>query len=148
MQSIHILVGTTSGNTEFLAGELEIALQAEGHTTTFHDLPAIHEIPTEGLWLLCVATHGAGEYAESIVQFMEDLAQQQPNLAAVRYALVAIGDSSYDTYCQAGLDADQLLSQLGATRVADILTIDMMLDPAPETTATKWLENWQDHRGA
>ncbi|MCL5255398.1 MAG: flavodoxin domain-containing protein [Gammaproteobacteria bacterium] len=104
--NIHILVGTTSGNTEYLAEQLQDQLTQEGHQVTFHDQPAFDDVPqTDCLWLLCIATHGAGEYADSIAPFMEAVQQHKPNLSAIKVALIAVGDSSYDTFCQAGRDA-------------------------------------------
>jgi len=141
-KTIEILVGTTAGNTEFLASELENELKQTGFQTRFHDLPSLAEVAHDQPWLLCIATHGAGEYAESIAAFMEHLATQQPNLHAIQYAIVAVGDSSYDTFCKAGTDADTLLKFLGAKPVTELLTIDMMLDPEPERTAKEWLKKF------
>ena len=39
------------------------------------------------LWLLCIATHGAGEYADSIAPFMETLQREQPLLSALSLPL-------------------------------------------------------------
>ncbi|WP_194756551.1 flavodoxin domain-containing protein [Aliidiomarina indica] len=143
----HILIGTTSGNTEYLADAVSQALISEGHTTTLHDQPDLTEVPTENaLWLCCMATHGAGEYADSIYPFMQSLSDQRPALEGVRYALIGIGDSSYDTFCQAAQDADALFSGLGATRICDSLTIDMLNDLDPEANAVKWLDTWQSAR--
>lgn len=139
IQTIEILVGTTAGNTEFLAAELELQLQQQGLQTNFHDAPAWHEVNADNPWLLCISTHGAGEYAESIASFMDELASQQPDLSGLRYALISVGDSSYDTFCQAGSDANTLLQALGAQPISPLLTIDMMLDMHPENTAKHWL---------
>lgn len=143
--SIHILVGTTSGNTEFLAETLQTTLEAAGHSTQMHDQPEITEVPLQNTqWLLCIATHGAGEYAESIIDFMQDLADQRPDLKSVRCAIVSVGDSSYDTFCQAGIDAQALLNELNAELIGEPLEIDMMLDLDPEASAKNWIKNILD----
>lgn len=143
--TIHILVGTTSGNTEFLAETLQTRLQAAGHSTHMHDQPDSTEVPLQDArWLLCIATHGAGEYAESIIGFMQDLAKQRPDLKTVRCAIVSVGDSSYDTFCQAGVDAQTLLNELNAQLIGERLDIDMMQDLDPEATAEDWIKNILD----
>ncbi|RTE86699.1 MULTISPECIES: flavodoxin domain-containing protein [Gammaproteobacteria] len=143
-EHIEILVGTTAGNTEFLASELETEIQQKGFTTTFHDAPNLPEVTKQGIWLFCVATHGAGEYAESIEGFMEQLNQEKPDLSNIKFAIIAIGDSSYDTFCQAGRDTDALVQSLGGVPIHDVLEIDMMFDLEPETSAIQWLAQWID----
>lgn len=137
---IEILVGTTAGNTEYLAAEIEQKLQALSLETQFHDFPKLDEINLNATFLLCIATHGAGEYAESIAEFMEQLEQLQPDLTHLNYALIAIGDSSYDTYCSAGIHANKLLQSLGAREIAPMLTIDMMIATEPEKIALEWID--------
>lgn len=140
----HVLVGSTSGNTEFLAQELADALGAEGQAVELHDQPEYKDIPQANCrWLLCIATHGAGDYADSIIEFMHAIAHHQPNLSNVKAALVAVGDSSYDTYCKAGDDAESLLSQCGIQWIAPRLNIDMMLETDPEQSALNWLTTWK-----
>ena len=143
--SIQLLIGTTSGNTEYLAEALATMLNQAGIETNLHDQPDLKTVPyRDASWLICIATHGAGEYAESIDEFMHDLAKEKPDLSNLRVAIVSVGDSSYDTFCQAGIDAQQLVSDLGATFISERLDIDMMLDPDPEATASAWLQNILD----
>lgn len=141
-----ILVGTTSGNTEYLAEQMATELRRAGHQTTVHDQPELSELPydaeTNAHWLICVATHGAGEYAESIIGFIEAIKADQPDLSNVKMAIIAIGDSSYDTFCQAGKDCEALLLELGATLIHPTLTIDMFNDLDPEQSAAVWLKHW------
>ncbi|MCO4321262.1 flavodoxin domain-containing protein [Aliidiomarina quisquiliarum] len=137
---IEILVGSTAGNTEYLATEIEQKLNASNHTTQFHDFPKWEEINFNATFLLCIATHGAGEYAESIVDFMEHLEHRQPDLTHLKFALIAIGDSSYDTYCSAGIKASELLQRLGAKEISSMLKIDMQITTEPEKIALEWID--------
>ncbi|RUO35512.1 hypothetical protein CWE13_11320 [Aliidiomarina shirensis] len=142
----HILVGTTSGNTEYLADALNERLTALGHSATLHDQPTPKEVFTNSdepsYWLMCIATHGAGEYAESIVSFMEALATEKPDLQQVQAAIIAVGDSSYDTFCKAGDDAEALILELNARLIAPTLQIDMFNELDPEGSAVQWLDQW------
>ncbi|CSB07028.1 FMN-binding protein MioC [Vibrio cholerae] len=54
--------------------------------------------------------------------------------------MVAIGDSSYDTFCAAGKHAYQLLGDIGAKPLANCFTIDVQEHPVPEDAAEAWLK--------
>lgn len=140
--TIHILVATTSGNTEYLADEVAALLEQQGLTSVMHYEPnyseLIAEVTDQNIWLCCVASHGAGEYGDSMLDFSEQLSQQKPNLSPLKYAVIAVGDSCYDTYCQAGKDCDAMLQLLGAKKLLDRLEIDMSCDDPIEKSST-WL---------
>ncbi|EKE83349.1 flavodoxin domain-containing protein [Idiomarina xiamenensis] len=138
MKTIDILVGTTSGNTEYLADQLQQLLDADGRQCRVHYEPDLVDLDNTGIWLICVASHGAGDYADSMLQFAEQLAACETRLDDLRYAVIAVGESCYDTYCAAGRDADQRLQQLGAKSLVSRLEIDMLEDD-PEVKASHWL---------
>jgi succinate dehydrogenase/fumarate reductase-like Fe-S protein len=52
-----------------------------------------------------------------------------PALATMHYSICAIGDTSYDEFCKAGLDWDGKLSSLGATSVQEIKLCDVDFEP-------------------
>ncbi len=142
LPTIELLVATTSGNTEYLADQLSDQLQQLGYPTRVHYEPDYSEliegITDDTVWIGCIASHGAGDYADSMLDFAEHLHAKQPALGPLRYAVIAIGDSCYDTYCQAGRDFDQTLSKLGAKQLFERLEIDMSQDD-PEEKASTWL---------
>lgn len=143
-RAIELLVATTSGNTEYLADQLAESLQAHGFTATVHYEPDYHTLLEQQTaagqcWLCCVASHGAGEYADSMLDFIEQMVQHSPDLSGLQFAVIAVGDSNYDTFCAAGRDCDTRLAQLGAMRLLERLEIDMSCDD-PETKAQQWLE--------
>ncbi|MGQ4277374.1 flavodoxin domain-containing protein [Pseudidiomarina sp. E22-M8] len=142
LPTIDILVATTSGNTEYLADQLSDQLQQQGFTTRLHYEPIyadlVEAIDEQSYWLACIASHGAGEYADSMLDFATDLHAKNPPLDPLRYAVIAVGDSCYDTYCSAGRDFDHKLTKLGAKRLIERLEIDMSVDD-PEKKASTWL---------
>lgn len=143
---IEILVGTTSGNTEFVAEELQQHLINHQLQCRLHDEPQLDELTTDttSFWLICVATHGAGDVADSMLNLVDQLTTQKPDLSAVKGAILAIGDSSYDTFCEAGKTMEDLLSQRGMTFIVPRHELDMAMDMDPEGTATQWLTSWKD----
>ncbi|WP_258239626.1 flavodoxin domain-containing protein [Pseudidiomarina homiensis] len=146
--SIEILVATTSGNTEYLADQLAEQLQQQGYTARVHYEPdytdLVETITDETLWIGCIASHGAGDYADSMLAFADDLHAKKPRLEPLQYAVIAVGDSCYDTYCAAGRDFDEKLANAGAKRVIERLEIDMSQDD-PEEKASTWLGSLLAH---
>jgi MioC protein len=143
MTHIDILVATTSGNTEYLADQLSAQLIAAGYTTELHYEPDYLQLVTTdaATWLCCIASHGAGEYADSMLDFAEQLSAQQPDLPQLQFAIIAVGDSNYDTFCAAGRDCDERLQQAGAKKLVERLEIDMANDD-PEQKSTLWLQSF------
>ncbi|USD41147.1 FMN-binding protein MioC [Vibrio sp. SCSIO 43135] len=136
---IHIITGSTLGGAEYVGDHLSDLLVEKGLETTIHNQPAIDTVPSQGTWLVVTSTHGAGDYPDNIQPFIEALQSTPPKMVDVRYAVVAIGDSSYDTFCAAGQHAHALLQDIGATPLADCLTIDVLTHPVPEDAAEEWL---------
>lgn len=140
---IHLITGSTLGGAEYVADHLSDLLQELGRDTEIHNQPNLESIPTEGIWLIVTSTHGAGEYPDNIKHFIHQLQDSPPNTQTLKYAVIAIGDSSYDTFCAAGLHCYDLLEDIGATPLTDCFTIDVLAFPVPEEAAEEW---FKDHK--
>ncbi|MBE3670435.1 FMN-binding protein MioC [Vibrio navarrensis] len=138
---IHIITGSTLGGAEYVGDHLSDLLNAEGLATTIHNQPELNEIANQGIWLIITSTHGAGEYPDNIQPFIAALQNTPPKMSEVRYAVIAIGDSSYDTFCAAGQHAHHLLQDIGATPITECLTIDVLEHTVPEDAAENWLKS-------
>ncbi len=136
---IHIITGSTLGGAEYVGDHLSDLLQEKGLQTEIHNQPEFSTIPADGIWLIITSTHGAGEYPDSIRPFITTLQNTPPRTDKLRYAVIAIGDSSYDTFCAAGKHAFRLLSDIGATPISEYLLIDIQEHPVPEEPAENWL---------
>ena len=137
---IHIITGSTLGGAEYVGDHLSDILQENGQETQIHNTPSIDDIPNEGTWLIITSTHGAGEYPDNIQPFINSLLSAPPRMDKVKFAVIAIGDSSYDTFCKAGKHAYALLEDIGATPVTECLTIDIQQHQVPEDPAEEWLK--------
>jgi sulfite reductase (NADPH) flavoprotein alpha-component len=74
-----------------------------------------------------VSTHGEGDPPEDAAEFHEYLhADHAPQLKDLEFAIFALGDSSYEHFCQTGKNLDQRLEALGAERV--LARVDADLD--------------------
>ncbi|MFD2179078.1 FMN-binding protein MioC [Veronia pacifica] len=143
MKGITLITGSTLGGAEYVGDHLSDLLESDGHTTKVINEAVIDDLSHNDHLLLITSTHGAGDYPENLAPMMEDLDAQKPDLKGLHFAVVSIGDSSYDTYCGAGKKADILLEQLGATRIAERLDVDVLEYPMPEEPAEAWLSQWK-----
>jgi MioC protein len=78
-------------------------------------------------------------------EFLTSLERDRPDLAAVDYGLIALGDLTYrDTFCEGGQRFDNLLADLGARRIGEILKHDASSGTLPEEVAAQWIVAWAE----
>ncbi len=142
---IHIITGSTLGGAEYVGDHLSDLLLAKGFETTIHNTPDLAKIEPNGTWLVITSTHGAGEYPDNIQPFIQALQDTPPRTSELKFAVIAIGDSSYDTFCAAGKHAHALLEDIGATPISDCFTIDVLSHDVPEDAAETWLTEHIEH---
>jgi MioC protein len=140
-----ILVGTMTGTAQSVAQELELRLD-DGNTTAravlMDDLdPGV--FAGGGLFLICTSTYGQGDVPDNAKKLYESLLSQRPDLSAVQYGVIALGDRTYmDTFCNGGRRFDAILGDLGAQRIGEILFHDASAGTMPEEVASEWIEAW------
>ncbi|GAA0780919.1 MULTISPECIES: FMN-binding protein MioC [Pseudomonadati] len=144
MANIALLVGTTLGGTEYIADDLAAQLVAKGHQTSVMLDPNLAELADYPLWILVCSTHGAGDLPDNIQPFYKQLMLENPDLSQHQFALCAVGDSSYDTFCQGPEKLISLFEAAGAKAFVDKIQIDVQRDPIPEEPALSWLSDWED----
>ena len=138
---IHIITGSTLGGAEYVGDYLSDLLVEQGVETTIHNQPDISQIKAQGTWLIITSTHGAGDYPDNIEPFMTALKTAPPKMSDVKFAVIAIGDSSYDTFCGAGKEARATLLDIGAEELCPHLEIDILETPVPEDAAETWIKH-------
>jgi MioC protein len=143
--NLTILVGTMTGTAEMVAQEVQTALEAGGHVVAIRmmdDLDAGVFAPG-GTFLICTSTYGQGDVPDNAQEFFASLERERPHLSSVTYGLIALGDLTYrDTYCAGGTRFDNLLTELGAKRVGEILKHDASSGTLPEEVAARWIVPW------
>lgn len=138
---IHIITGSTLGGAEYVGDHLSDLLLEQGVETTIHNQPDISQIKAQGIWLIITSTHGAGDYPDNIEPFMTALKNAPPKMSDVKFAVIAIGDSSYDTFCGAGKEARATLLDIGTQELCPPLEIDVLETPVPEDAAETWINH-------
>lgn len=123
-----ILYGSESGNSEGCAQMLEAAAKSEGFKTKLVDMGdyAVSQLEKDENLLLVVSTWGEGEPPERATDFYDSvMGSSAPKLEKTRFAVCALGDTSYADFCQCGKDFDKRLAELGAERVYDRVDCDV-----------------------
>ena len=146
MTSFQIIVGSMLGGTEYVAEACEQALITLGHQVELHLQPNFAQISNKNqTWLICTSTHGAGEYPDNIKTFINDLENTTQDLSSVRFMILGVGDSSYDTFCLAARNIEKTLLSKGCKEKTPLKTVDMSEDIDPEEVATHWIQENKDH---
>ena len=144
-RKVSILVGTMTGTAELVASEVQTALEGAGRETDIRLMDDLtpDALADDAVFLVCTSTYGNGDVPDNAQAFYGALEADRPDLAAVRYGLIALGDRTYKaTFCQGGLRFDALLAELGAKRVGEPLLHDAGSGTLPEDVAAEWSVAW------
>lgn len=114
-----IVYGTETGNSRGLANQVAKRAIKNGVDATVQDMAAYtaESLAAETApVLLIVSTWDDGLPPMKARPFFKAL-ESAPPMPALRYAVLALGDTEYDQFCKAGKDLDEQLATLGGTRL-------------------------------
>ncbi|MEQ9217716.1 MAG: flavodoxin domain-containing protein [Cyclobacteriaceae bacterium] len=116
-QSLTILYGTETGHAESIAHKMESEARSMGidaRRRNMADFDIDHFKEVQNLAVI-VSTHGIGEPPIASERLFYKL-ESEPSfsLETIRYSVLALGDTEYALFCQAGKDFDLLLRKHGA----------------------------------
>lgn len=133
-----ILYGSESGNSEKLADLSAKEAKKRGLVTTVKNMADIEPSALSKLenLLVIISTWGDGEPPETAASFYKAFMGASLDLSKVRFSVCALGDTSYEKFCQMGKDFDARLEALGAKRVHDRADCDLQY----EKPHRAWLE--------
>ena len=132
-----IIYASQTGNAKGVAEQLKEEADAKGIKA---DIFAAGDYKGKNLAkethvIIVASTHGEGEAPDDAIELHEFLqSKKAPKLPNLQYAVVGLGDSSYEFFCQTAKDFDAFLSKQGATAFHPRLDCDVDY----ESAATAW----------
>jgi len=94
------------------------------------------EIAKEKLLYVVISTHGDGDPPDEARGLYEFLGTKRaPQLPDLQYSVLALGDTSYPKFCEAGRVVDERLAKLGARRLLPRVDCDVDFEKLAQTWA-------------
>ncbi|PRR91517.1 assimilatory sulfite reductase (NADPH) flavoprotein subunit [Bacillus atrophaeus] len=138
-KEVTILYGSQTGNAQGLAENTGKTLEGRGYqvnVSSMSDFKPNNLKKIKNL-LIVVSTHGEGDPPDNALSFHEFLyGRRAPKLDDLRFSVLALGDSSYEFFCQTGKEFDARLEELGGTRLSPRVDCDLDYDEP----AAEWVE--------
>ena len=137
-RSLEVLFGSQSGNAEGLASKIAKIAKSYGLQGSVHDMDGFdfNSLSSKKRVIIVCSTWGEGEQpdnAEELWKFANSDAATR--LEGTHFAVCALGDTSYELFCESGKEWDGLFEKLGATRIVERIDCDVDYDaPASEWT--------------
>lgn len=137
MPGITLISASQTGNARRVAEALRDDLIAAKLNVTLINAGdyKFKQIANETLLVVVASTQGEGEPAEEAVALHKFLfSKKAPKLTDTAFAVLGLGDTSYEFFCQAGKDFDSKLAELGGERLLDRVDADVEYQAA----ASEW----------
>ncbi|MFT4175970.1 MAG: assimilatory sulfite reductase (NADPH) flavoprotein subunit [Luteolibacter sp.] len=140
---LFVLYGSESGNAEGLADRTAKEAKKRGFQVTLKNMadasPA--DVAKASNLLLIVSTWGDGDPPETAVDFHKAFLGEPLDLKDLKFSVCALGDTSYEKFCQTGKDFDSRLEALGASRVVPRQDCDVDYEESYTTWVDKALKS-------
>ena len=123
-----ILYASQTGNAQAIAENLQESLESSGYNAALESTLDIKlaKLNDYALIVVIASTHGEGEPPDDAIDFYEAvLSKKAPGLNGVKHAVLGLGDSSYEFFCQTAKDFDSALSSLGSVPLIERLDCDV-----------------------
>ncbi|WNC71696.1 assimilatory sulfite reductase (NADPH) flavoprotein subunit [Thalassotalea psychrophila] len=123
-----ILFGSQTGNAKAVAQQVHAEAVSQGINASLVNMADYKpkSLKSETHILIVASTNGEGEAPDDAMALHEFLASKRaPKLDSLQYSVLALGDSSYEYFCQTGKDFDERLAKLGAKRISERIDCDV-----------------------
>ena len=146
-KTLTILYASQTGNAKGVASKLEQSAKAAGINVVLKNIAdyKAKALKNESHLLIVTSTNGEGEAPDDAIEFHEYLlGKKAPKLPNLSYSVLALGDSSYEFFCQTGKDFDERLKALGAKQVTPRVDCDVDYDSDCESWTASIVESLKD----
>ena len=134
-----ILYGTETGNSELLAMDAEKLAKNNQFDVTVNGMDEIglEEIQEHKNVIIVCSTWGDGEQPDNAVDLYETTVDSDENcLEGINFAVLALGDTAFDLFCEAGIQWDEIFELKGGNRINNRIDCDTDYDDDAE----QWIE--------
>ena len=134
-----ILYGTETGNSELLAMDAEKLAKNNQFDVTVNGMDEIglEEIQEHKNVIIVCSTWGDGEQPDNAVDLYEATVDSDDNcLEGINFAVLALGDTAFDLFCEAGIQWDEIFEAKGGNRINNRIDCDTDY----EDDAEQWIE--------
>ena len=139
MSKIGIFVGSVYGNAQHVAEDVNAMFIAQGLSSEVFTDPSLSDFKQATSLLFISSTTGQGDIPPNLEFFIEDLREEFLLLQQKPFAVAGLGDSSYgETYCGAGRQIFDLLTELQGKPITELLEIDACETLEPEAEVVAW----------
>ena len=146
-KELMIIFGTETGNAEMLAEDAQRMAPNYGLNATIHDMDDLGLDDFVGVTRLLVtcSTWGDGDQpmnAEDLYESVEGASNGAMN--GVNFAVLALGDTSYEMFCESGKQWDLVLEEKGGNRIKERIDLDTDYEDFSEEWLQSALEAFQN----
>ena len=137
--SLLLIFGTETGNAEELSEDAANMAKGFDLEATVMDMEDIEpdDISTSKRLIVVCSTWGEGEQpvnAQDLYDAVEET--EEGSMEGVNFAVLALGDTAFEFFCESGKEWDTILEEKGGNRVNDRIDCDTDYDDYAE----EWLE--------
>ena len=138
--SLLLIFGTETGNAEELAEDAANMAKGFDLEATVMDMEDIEpdDISTSKRLIVVCSTWGEGEQpvnAQDLYDAVEET--EEGSMEGVNFAVLALGDTAFEFFCESGKEWDTILEEKGGNRINDRIDCDTDYDDYAE----EWLED-------
>ncbi|OLO06130.1 assimilatory sulfite reductase (NADPH) flavoprotein subunit [Salinicola socius] len=142
--TLTVLYGSQTGNAEGVAELAAERAGAKGFDVTLLSMADASKKTLKAVerLLVVVSTQGDGDPPDPALEFHElMMGRKAPKLAGLRFAVLGLGDASYEHFCQTGKEFDARLAELGGEAIHERMDCDVDYEETAETWIDEVLES-------
>tara|TARA_B100001996_G_scaffold127639_1_gene96863 strand:+ start:306 stop:761 length:456 start_codon:yes stop_codon:yes gene_type:complete len=138
--SLLIIFGTETGNAEDLAEDAKVIAGKYDLDATVADMDdvSVDDIVAAKRLLITCSTWGEGDQPDNAQDLYDDVCDSDEGcMSEVNFAVLALGDTAFEFFCESGKQWDQIIESKGGNRVKDRIDCDTDY----EDFAEEWIES-------